>query len=131
MHWCDTFSRWISIEKQAGARRIIDSLIGQELELIDDVLFEQIRFNDREFGSHIFGCKGGGVAGPLFDYRVRRSGTVEFRYGDRELMFCWDHLQLSGNELIVKCGDHHATCKYFYRPVKRFAIRIKAAHKIG
>ncbi len=113
--------------KPAGARQIIDSLIGVKLELIDDELFEEIGFGDRESGGHSFGPKGGCVAGPLFDYRVRRSGRVEFRYGTLELMFCWDHVELSGNELVVKCGYHHASCRSFYRPVKRFAIRREVA----
>jgi hypothetical protein len=125
MRWFDKIFRVLGLSrKRSGTRQIIDSLIGRTLALIDDELFEEIGFSDRKFGGHVFGSNRGanGVAGPMFDYRVKRDGRVEFRYGDRELRFCWDHLELSGSELVVKCGYHHAGCKSFYRPIKRFAI---------
>lgn len=129
MPWFEQIFRVLGLSrKKSGTRQIIDSLIGRTLELIDDELFEEIGFSDRAFGGHVFGSKrGGGVAGPMFDYRVRRNGSVEFRYGDRELRFCWDRVELSGNELVVKCGYHHAHCKSFYRPIKRFLDRREVA----
>jgi hypothetical protein len=104
-------------------KKIISSLVGKRLRLLDESLFEEISVGPDEV-VHIFGEKDGasGVAGPVWEYGVTLRGRVKFRGGSRALRFYWERLELQGEHLLVKCGPHTRECSYFYRPFKRFVI---------
>lgn len=104
-------------------KKIISSLIGKRLQLLDETLLEQITFGpDRVI--HIFGEKGGvGAAGPVWEYAVTLRGRIKFYDGgSRACRFSWEKVELQGEHLLVKCGPHTRDCSYFYRPFKEFVV---------
>lgn len=106
-------------------KKIISSLIGLRLELLDESFLEEVTFWS-DHGVMTFGKKRGGyttVAGPAFDYKVTLTGKVKFGWGDGIGRFVWDKVELQEDRLFVKCGPHSRECGSFYRPYKQFAIR--------
>jgi hypothetical protein len=106
-----------------STKKIIVSLLGKRLQLLDDSLFEQVTFWP-DHVIHLFGQPGGtaGVCGPAWEYVVTLRGGVRFHGGIRSLAFSWDKLELQGNHLLVKCGRHSRRCSSFYRTQKTFVV---------
>jgi hypothetical protein len=92
-------------------KKILSSLVGKRLRLIDESLFEELSFGP-DCVVHLFGEKGGagGVAGPVWDYTVTLRGRVKFDGGSREFRFSWEKVGLDGEHLLVRCGPHSPKC---------------------
>ena len=99
-------------------KKLILSLVGKRLQLLDESLFEQITFWPDHI-VHLFG-ENGGSAGPVWEYVVTFRGRVKF--GDRARGFTWDEVVLHDERLLVKCGPHSRECSFFYRRSKTFVV---------
>ena len=108
-------------------KKIIASLYGKRLELVDDTLFEGITFWP-DFTSYVFGPKdippeAQWVTGPTLYYSITLTGKVKFDGGVKTHRFTWDAVELQEDCLLVKCGFHAKSCRYFFRPTKRFLVK--------
>lgn len=112
-----------------SAKEIIRSLMGLQLELIDDEILERFSFGENSV-IQIFGEKRGNVAcvaGPVLEYTITHDGKVEFGFGDGTVRFTWDRIELREDLLIVHCGTHIREHSFTYRPTKHFAIKRNTA----